>query len=127
MITYLLTAQDNARMRALWGDWLPQLKPDEALIEGIFTAASHRGLGIMPEAGTRIAEQARAQGVRYGLGFILTRNAASLRAGDKAGWFPYIKRDESWFLFRRRVRFHPLIRRHQLAWVYVQRNANGAR
>ena len=39
------------------GRMLPELQPDEALIEGIYTAESHRGLGIMPEAGTRIVEQ----------------------------------------------------------------------
>lgn len=104
-IAYLLTAQDNARVKALWGDWLPELEPDEAIMEGLFTSANHRGLGIMPDAGTRVIEQALDQGLRYGLGFILTRNAASLRAGDKAGWIPHLKRVDRWFLFRRRITF----------------------
>lgn len=107
-MAYLLTAEDNDRMRELWGDWFPELRADEALFEYLFTSANHRGLGIMPDAGTRIVETACELGVRYGLGFILTRNAASLRAGDKAGWIPYIKRDERWFLFRRRVCFLPV-------------------
>ncbi len=108
LMTYLFTAQDNPRVRALWGDWLPELKPDEAMIEGIYTADSHRGLGIMADAATRIAEQARDVGVRYGVGFIPFKNVASQRGGEKAGWRPYLRREEDWFLFRRRVRFFPI-------------------
>lgn len=108
-MTWLLTAQDNERMRNLWGDWLPELAPDEALIEGIYTAESHRGLGIMAVAATRIGDRAYEQlNVRWGLGFIGTGNSSSLRGGEKAGWIPYIKRKESWLLFRRRVRFLPI-------------------
>lgn len=107
-MTWLLTARDNAQIKQRWGAWLPELKPDESMIEGIFTAESHRGLGIMPDAGTRITELASGPDVRYALGFIGSGNSSSLKAGDKAGWLPYIKRVESWFLFRRRVHFVPL-------------------
>jgi GNAT superfamily N-acetyltransferase len=106
-MTWLLTARDNAAIQARWGAMLPELQPDEALIEGIYTAESHRGLGIMPDAGTRIVEQARDSGARYGMGFIAEWNAASLKAGEKAGWIPFIKREERWVLFRRRIRFLP--------------------
>jgi GNAT superfamily N-acetyltransferase len=106
-MTWLLTARDNAAIQARWGAMLPELQPDEALIEGIYTAESHRGLGIMPDVVARIEEQARNSGARYGMGFIAEWNAASLKAGEKAGWIPFSKREESWFLFRRRVRFLP--------------------
>lgn len=109
MLTYLFTAADNERIRRLWGGWLPELAPDEAMIEGIYTAERYRGLNIMPVAATQIAEQARALGVRYGLGFIPLTNSASQRAGAKAGWTPFIKREERWLLFRRRIRFLPIV------------------
>ncbi|MGB3483059.1 MAG: hypothetical protein WBB07_12685 [Mycobacterium sp.] len=111
-MTWMLTSQDNALIRELWGDWLPKIKPDEVLIEGIYTAESHRGLGIMADAATRIAEGALATGARYGLGFIGSGNSPSLRAGEKAGWIPFLTREEGWVLFRRRVRFSPVVDAH---------------
>jgi GNAT superfamily N-acetyltransferase len=113
-LTWLLTARDNAAIQARWGALLPVLKPDEALIEGSYTAESQRGLGILPDAGTRVVEQARDFGARHGMSFIAEWNAASLKAGAKAGWVPFVKREESWFLFRRRIRFLPLSERDEM-------------
>jgi GNAT superfamily N-acetyltransferase len=107
-MTWMLLARDNARIQALWGNWLPELQPDEALFEGIYTAESHRGLGIMAVAADQILETARDSGVRYGLGFIGTSNAPSIKGGEKGGFIPFMKREESWFLLRRRVRFLPV-------------------
>ena len=113
-MTWLLTARDNPRIRALWGGLFPELQPDEALFDGVYTAESHRGLGIMPDAGTRVVEQARDFGVRYVMGFIGEENVASRKAGEKAGWVPFAKREESWFLFRRRIRSLPLSERDEM-------------
>jgi GNAT superfamily N-acetyltransferase len=107
-MTWLFTARDNAAVQAVWGALLPVLQPDEALIEGTYTSPRHRALGVMADAGTRIVEQASDLGARYGMGFISEWNAASLKAGAKAGWVPFVQREESWFLFRRRIRFLPL-------------------
>jgi hypothetical protein len=108
-IAYLLTAKDNPQVQALWKGWLPEIQPDEVMLEGFFTAASHRGLGIMGDAGTRMLEEMCDSTIHYGIGFILTTNASSLRVGvDKAGWIPYLKREERWTLFHRRVRFYPV-------------------
>jgi hypothetical protein len=106
-MAWMLTAQDNALIRARWGDLLPQLQPDEALIEGPFTAQSHRGLRVM-RAYNAILEAARASGLRYVIGFIAEDNVAQLKVAEYGSFFPYIKREESWFLFRQRVRFLPL-------------------
>lgn len=107
-MVWLLTAKDNARIRSVWGDWLPEIGPDEVLLEGLYTVDSYRGLGIMAPAATEIAERAQDMGVRYGLGFIASGNTPSLRGGQKAGWIPYLKREDRWLLFRRRTRFIPL-------------------
>jgi hypothetical protein len=60
-------------------------------------------------------EQARDSGVRYAITFIAEWNAASLKAGEKAGWIPFVKREESWFLFRQRIRFLPPSGRDEIA------------
>lgn len=107
LMAWWLTARDNDRIKAVWGDWLPQLKPDEAIIEGIYTAESHRGLGIMAVAATEISARAAGPETKWGLGFILLSNKSSRRGGEKAGWTPYLRREERWVLFRRRVTFTP--------------------
>jgi hypothetical protein len=105
---FLLTARDNAVIQARWGDLLPQLQPDEALIEGPFAGESARGLRIMKHACRQILERERDNGVRYVLGFIGEGNLAQLKVAEYGGFDPFLKREESWFLFRRRIRFLPL-------------------
>jgi hypothetical protein len=107
-MTFLLTARDNAVIRARWGELLPQLQPGEALIEGPFMAASGRGKGVMKDACRQILEKVRDDGVRYALGFIGEANVASLKVAEYGGFDPFVKREESWFLFRRRIRFLPV-------------------
>jgi hypothetical protein len=107
-MTFLLTARDNAVIRARWGDLLPELQPDEGLVEGPFMAASGRGMGVMKDACRQILEAVRDSGVRYAMGFIGEANVPSLKVAEFGGFDPYLKREESWFLFRRRIRFLPL-------------------
>lgn len=109
MITWMLSARDNASVKATLGPLLPTLEPHEVAIEGAFTAETHRGLGILPDVATRLMERAReSDGARRGVAFIAEWNAASLKAGEKAGWVPFAQREERWLLFRRRIRFLPL-------------------
>jgi len=61
-MAWMLTAEDNDLIRARWGEMLPQLKPGEAVIEGPFTAESHRGLGVM-HAYDAILTSARESGL----------------------------------------------------------------
>jgi hypothetical protein len=106
-MAWMLTAEDNDLIRARWGEMLPQLKPGEAVIEGPFTAESHRGLGVM-HAYDAILTSARESGLRYVMGFIGEANVAQLKVAEVGGFIPFVKREESWFLFRRRIRFLPL-------------------
>jgi hypothetical protein len=107
-MTFLLTARDNAAIRARWGGLLPQLQPDEALVEGPYTEESGRGLGIMKEAAGKLLQVAGDSGVRYVMGFIGEANVASLKVAGFGGFDSFLKREERWFLFRRRIRFLPL-------------------
>ncbi len=113
-MAWLLMARDNALVRAWWRGLLPELQPDEALVEGPYTAESHRGRRAML-AFNRIVEGARDFGVRYVLGFIAEENVAQLKVGEIGGFAPFVKCEESWFLFRRRIRFLPLSDRDETA------------
>jgi GNAT superfamily N-acetyltransferase len=105
---WLILPRDNPRIRARWGDLFPPLGPDEALLEGAYTAETHRGRGIMAHAMARIAEQAQCLGARWAITFVGAGNLPSLKGCRKAGFAPYVERCESWRLFRRRVRCTPL-------------------
>ena len=107
-MTFLLTARDNAVIRARWGELLPELQPDEAVFEGPYAGESARGLGIMKDVCGQSLREARDSGVRYVLGFIGETNVPSLKVAEFGGFYPYLKREESWFLFRQRIRFLPL-------------------
>ena len=107
-MAWLLMARDNPLVRARWGDRFPELKPDEALIEGVYVSTGHRRLGVMTGASCAIADRAVELGVRYVMGFIGEHNTASLRSAEKAGFTPFVVRTERWVGFRRHVRFEPV-------------------
>jgi hypothetical protein len=52
------------------------------------------------------------------MGFIGEGNVRSLKAGERAGFPPFVKRQESWFLFRRRARFLPVSERGATTLVF---------
>ena len=69
-MTFLLTARDNAAIRARWGGLLPELQPDEALFEGPYAGENVRGLGMMKDVLGQVVVVAPDAGVRYVSGFI---------------------------------------------------------
>ena len=78
------------------------------MVEGVHTAETHRGLGIMGDATNQMMQQARDLGIKYSLGYIVQENSASLRGGEKHGATPFARREERWLLFRHRIRFTPI-------------------
>ena len=107
-LQWLIEGRDNARVQGRWGDLFPVLTANEALLEGAYTAESHRGQGVMAHAMATIAVAGQAAGVQYVITFVDHANVASLKGCEKAGFAPYVRRRESWFLFRRRIQFLPL-------------------
>lgn len=85
-VQWLFGAADNDFVRRLRG--FPQLAADEALLEGAYTPASHRGLGIMPAAMGLIAEKAAAFGARYVITFVDQNNIPSLKGCQRCGFSP---------------------------------------
>jgi RimJ/RimL family protein N-acetyltransferase len=85
-VQWLFGAADNDFVRRLRG--FPQLAADEALLEGAYTPASHRGLSIMPAAMGLIAEKAEAFGARYVITFVDQRNIPSLKGCQRCGFSP---------------------------------------
>jgi hypothetical protein len=107
-VQWLIPASDNDLVQAHFGGAFPVLGPDEALLEGAFTFASTRGLRVMPEAMTRIAEKGAYLGARWLVTFVTTDNLPSLKGCERAGFSPYVLRRERWRLFRRQLSFEAL-------------------
>src|SRR5258708_31525036 len=57
----------------------------------------------------QIAERARPLGVRWVITFVDETSVPSLKGCAKAGFVPYVRRLESFRLFRRRISFVPII------------------
>ena len=105
---WLILSCHNDRVRAFFGNLYPPLAPDEALLEGAYTPEPYRGQGIMAAAMAQIAERADQFGARWVITFVDEENAASLKGCVRAGFVPYLRRDERFRLFQRRVSFIPV-------------------
>lgn len=106
---WLMTSEDNDRIQHFFQGLFPILAPDEALLEGAFTPASHRGLGIMGRAMALIAEKAKGLGARYVITFVGQNNISSLKGCQRSGFAPCLLRKTEWRFLRSRVRFVPLL------------------
>lgn len=102
-VEWLMTPSDNEDIRAYFGDRFPILLPGEALLEGVYTLPSHRGVGVMSAAMAKIADEAKRRGARWAFAFVEENNKASLKGCRRAGLVPHQIRRDQWHLFRRTV------------------------
>jgi GNAT superfamily N-acetyltransferase len=107
---WLIPATENERIQATFAGLFPLLNPDEALLEGAYTAPAYRGQGIMASAMAQIAEKAKLFGARWAITFVGLPNDPSVKGCERAGFEPYIARVQSWRMLHRSVKFVPLPR-----------------
>jgi RimJ/RimL family protein N-acetyltransferase len=105
---WVIPASENERLRAFFGNLYPVLAPDEALLEGAYTPEAYRGKGIMGAAMAEVAERGAQYGARWVITFVDQSNEASFKGCIKAGFKPYLKRQEKFRWFRRQIIFTPL-------------------
>lgn len=105
---WLILASSNELVRTTFGNLYPRLESDEALLEGAYTPEAYRGKGIMASAMARIAERAADSGVRWVITFVDESYAPAQKGCARAGFRPYVRRVETYRLFRRYVAFLPL-------------------
>ena len=104
----MIAAGLHMRVEAFFHGIFPRLAADEALLEGAFTPEEFRGQGIMAAAMAQLAELAGPLGARWVVTFVTADNLPSLKGCKRAGFAPYLTREESWQQFRRRLAFTPL-------------------
>jgi GNAT superfamily N-acetyltransferase len=105
---WMMGPQDNASILSYFRGGFPPLGPDEMLLEGAYTPAKYRGLGIMPCAMAKIAEQGRDFGARRIITFVRSDNETALKGCKRAGFLPFTIRTAQWRYFKRRLNFIPL-------------------
>ncbi|MEO8933327.1 MAG: hypothetical protein ABI295_03395 [Xanthomarina sp.] len=102
---WLIDSSQNHTLKDIWGARFPQLKPDEVLLENVFTVPKYRGMGVIPVFLFEVAEKSRDLGAKYVITFGEVNNINTSRSYDYAGFSPYIIRTVSYFLFIKSVKF----------------------
>jgi RimJ/RimL family protein N-acetyltransferase len=102
---FLITADQNERLRAVFGGLFPPLAADEALLEFAFTLQEHRARPVMPTVMLRLIEIAGELGLRRVVTYVHVDNPSFMRFFMRLGFVPFVVRVERWRLFRRSVRF----------------------
>lgn len=105
---WLMGSSQNEKIKEFWGSSFPPLKSNEALCENSFTIPKYRGFGIMPYAMAKIAEKGKDLGADTTIIYTDVDHIISLRAGDYAGYHPFILRRTKWFLFNKSVSFEEI-------------------
>lgn len=105
---WIVSAEDNDRLRRSTGGLFPLLADDDVLLENAFMIEHYRGLRIMPAAMHAISETGIARGARWALTFVGVDNIPSLKGCVRAGFYPYVQRRDQWRGYRRRIGFEPL-------------------
>jgi GNAT superfamily N-acetyltransferase len=105
---WVITASQNERVKEFFGNLYPVLAPNEALLEGAYTPEEYRGKGIMGAAMAEVALRAADHGARWVITFVDQQNEASFKGCIRAGFTPYLQREEKFRWFRRQVVFRPM-------------------
>ncbi len=105
---WLIQHHDSKKMRAYFKESFPEINESEALLEGAFTHPAYRGLQIMPMTMSTICEKAAILNVRRVNTFVDITNIASLKGCSRAGFYPYLIREDRWIFFKRSISFHPV-------------------
>lgn len=104
---YLIGPDQNHKLAEAFGELMPPLAPDEALLEFAFALERYRTLGAMPAVVPELALQAQANGVRRLVTWVPDRNQQVLRYFERNGFIPFAIRKERYRLFRRAVHVDP--------------------
>lgn len=105
---WLMSAEQNDQIQSYFNGGFPVLNSDEGLLEFAFALEKYRGLRIMPHAMAEIAKKGKEFGARYIITFVREENIPSLKGCKRAGFWPYMVRDDKWRFFTRKVEFHKL-------------------
>jgi hypothetical protein len=106
---WLITASDNRKTQRFFRNGLPELRSDEVMLEQAYTHSAYRGNNLMAWITLNLFQEAARCGARRAIAFVHQENDVSLAASLRIGWKPYMIKDLSWRLMRRKVTFRPFV------------------
>lgn len=104
---WMATSGENERLRAVFGNAYPPLRPGEAVLDGMFVPKGFEGMNIVPSAIREVAALARAAGLHRLVIFSYHSRPAALFALRQAGFLPYCVKVDRRRCFLHRVIFRP--------------------
>ncbi len=105
---WLISADDNAKLKDISNGNFPVLAQGERLLEGAFTLNAYRNKHIMASTFARVISLAKESGVGKIIAFVHRENTGSMRVLDRSGFTKYVLKREKWFLFFRTLTFEDL-------------------
>jgi ribosomal protein S18 acetylase RimI-like enzyme len=108
---FLVTADQNRLLQAVFAGLFPPLAEDEALLEFAYTLQEHRALPVMPAVMLRLIEIAAERDLRRVVTYVHVNNPSFMRFFMRLGFVPFVVRFERWRLFRRSVEFEEVEQR----------------
>ena len=104
-VQWLIGSEENEKLQTFYPEGFPPLAKDEMLLEGAYTPEPYRSQGIMAHAMSRIAEIGASNGARWISTVVNKSNIPSLKGCKRAGFAPFMMKEEKWRLFRRKIRY----------------------
>lgn len=98
-LCWLIWPEENAALRSFFHNRLPDLHPDEVMLEYIYVAPAHRGLNLMHSLTDKLFAIAAQAGARRAVAYVHGANKRSLEASKKIGWRPFLIKRVNWRLF----------------------------
>lgn len=105
---WLIGPAENKKILKYFRGLFPELKEQEALLEGAYMHPSFRGLGIMPDAMYQISEKAKEIGANETITFVQVDNIASLKGCKNCGYYPYTLLKSKWLMYKRDIFLEPI-------------------
>lgn len=104
-VQWLIGPEENEKVRTFYPMGFPPLAKDEMLLEGAYTPVPYRGQGIMAHAMSKIAQIGGNNGARWISTVVNKSNIPSLRGCKRAGFAPFMMKEEKWRIFRRKITY----------------------
>ncbi len=105
VMCWLIEYSDNDKIQSYFNGNILNLKPDEILLEEIYTHKAYRGLNLMEYITFMLFEKAAENGARRAIAYVKGGNRASIRGSIRIGWQPFMIKKVNWRFFKRQITY----------------------
>jgi RimJ/RimL family protein N-acetyltransferase len=100
---------DDKVVSGQFRNWFPELKEDEAILEGAYTFEKYRGNGLGASVPNRLLNMWKEKGIKRVITYIEKDNIASFKVAGKAGFVRFEQVHKLRVLFLSRQKHLPLL------------------